>query len=178
MASPSDIDLAMLAGTGFPQDKGGPLHWADSVGLDVVVDKLKGFSKSLGPRFWPAPILKRMVELDIWVLKPRRAFSLIQEVNMGTFINVSIEGKVATVTINNPPVNALSSGVLKEMETLLDELKDNQEVKAIILTGVGQVFVAGADIKQMAKILTVEDGRAAAGEGHVFFSRSNLCPNP
>ena len=51
VASPSDIDLAMLAGTGFPQDKGGPLHLADGIGVDVVLEKLKEFSMTLGPRF-------------------------------------------------------------------------------------------------------------------------------
>lgn len=60
VAAPGDIDIAMVAGTGFPQGKGGPLHLADAVGIDVVVAELAKFSKELGSRFWPAPILKRM----------------------------------------------------------------------------------------------------------------------
>jgi len=74
VASPSDIDLAMLAGTGFPQDKGGPLHLADGIGVDVVLEKLKEFSKTLGPRFWPAPILKRMVSANYLGQKTKRGF--------------------------------------------------------------------------------------------------------
>ena len=74
VASPSDIDLAMLAGTGYPQDKGGPLHTADAIGIDVVVEKLKEFSKQLGPRFWPAPILKRMVSANYLGQKTKRGF--------------------------------------------------------------------------------------------------------
>lgn len=74
VASPSDIDLAMLAGTGFPQDKGGPLHLADGIGVDVVLEKLKEFSKVLGPRFWPAPILKRMVAANYLGQKTKRGF--------------------------------------------------------------------------------------------------------
>ena len=74
VASPSDIDIAMLAGTGFPQDKGGPLHYADVVGVDVVLAKLKEFSKQLGPRFWPAPILKRMVSANYLGQKTKRGF--------------------------------------------------------------------------------------------------------
>jgi len=74
VASPSDIDLAMLAGTGFPQDKGGPLHYADAIGVDVVVEKLKELSKTLGPRFWPAPILKRMVAANYLGQKTKRGF--------------------------------------------------------------------------------------------------------
>ncbi|MGH7738816.1 MAG: 3-hydroxyacyl-CoA dehydrogenase [bacterium] len=74
VASPSDIDLAMLAGTGFPQDKGGPLHLADGIGVDVVLEKLKELSKTLGPRFWPAPILKRMVAANYLGQKTKRGF--------------------------------------------------------------------------------------------------------
>ncbi len=74
VASPSDIDLAMLAGTGFPQDKGGPLHLADGIGVDKVLEKLKEFSQTLGPRFWPAPILKRMVSANYLGQKTKRGF--------------------------------------------------------------------------------------------------------
>jgi 3-hydroxyacyl-CoA dehydrogenase len=74
VASPGDIDLAMLAGTGFPQDKGGPLHLADGIGVDVVLAKLQELSKTLGPRFWPAPILKRMVSANYLGQKTKRGF--------------------------------------------------------------------------------------------------------
>src|SRR5258708_39203873 len=60
VASPSDIDLAMLAGTGFPQDKGGPLHLADGIRGDVGLEKLKEVSNTFGARFWPAAIFHRM----------------------------------------------------------------------------------------------------------------------
>jgi len=84
---------------------------------------------------------------------------------MGQFLKVEIESKVATVTINNPPVNALSQDVLKELETTMDELQGNKDVKVIILTGVGPVFIAGADIKQFSQIQGEEDGKKAAGFG-------------
>jgi 3-hydroxyacyl-CoA dehydrogenase len=74
VASPGDIDLAMLAGTGFPQDKGGPLHLADGIGVDLVLAKLQEFSKTLGPRFWPAPILKRMVAANYLGQKTKKGF--------------------------------------------------------------------------------------------------------
>ncbi len=62
VASAKDIDIAMMAGTGFPQDKGGPLHYADQIGVDVVLSELKSLCEKLGDRFWPAPMLKRMVQ--------------------------------------------------------------------------------------------------------------------
>lgn len=61
VATPGDIDIAMMAGTGFPQDKGGPLHFADQVGVDTVLNELQALTDNLGERFWPAPMLKRMV---------------------------------------------------------------------------------------------------------------------
>ncbi len=62
VASARDIDLAMVAGTGFPNDKGGPLHFADQLGIDQVLQELEEFRRSMGVRFWPAPMLRRMVD--------------------------------------------------------------------------------------------------------------------
>jgi len=62
IASARDIDLAMVAGTGFPQDKEGPLHYADRLGIEQVLHELEEFTQTLGARFWPAPLLRRMVD--------------------------------------------------------------------------------------------------------------------
>lgn len=62
VASARDIDLAVVAGTGFPNEKGGPLHLADQLGIDQVLRQLDEFTQSLGIRFWPAPMLRRMVD--------------------------------------------------------------------------------------------------------------------
>jgi 3-hydroxyacyl-CoA dehydrogenase len=62
IASARDIDLAMVAGTGFPNEKGGPLHFADQLGIDHILQELEEFRQSQGVRFWPAPMLRRMVD--------------------------------------------------------------------------------------------------------------------
>ncbi len=61
VASARDIDTAMVAGTGFPVDKEGPLHFADRLGLDHVLHELEELVRTAGTRFWPAPMLRRMV---------------------------------------------------------------------------------------------------------------------
>ncbi len=73
-ATAGDLDLAMVTGTGFPQEKGGPLHYADQIGLDLVLSELQRHAAELGPRFWPAPILKRMVGAGYLGLKSKRGF--------------------------------------------------------------------------------------------------------
>jgi len=60
--------------------------------------------------------------------------------------DVNVDG-VATVTIDNPPVNAHSAQVLEEMAWTFDAISDRDDVRAAILTGAGKVFCAGADIK-------------------------------
>ena len=97
---------------------------------------------------------------------------------MGQFLNVAVESKVATVTINNPPVNVLSPDVLKDLETTMDELAGRKDVKVIVLTGTGPVFIAGADIKQMAMIQSVADGKKAAGEGQRVFLKIERMSKP
>jgi 3-hydroxyacyl-CoA dehydrogenase/enoyl-CoA hydratase/3-hydroxybutyryl-CoA epimerase len=61
VASARDIDLAMVAGIGFPKEKEGPLHYADALGIDTVLAELELYARTLGERFWPAPMLRRMV---------------------------------------------------------------------------------------------------------------------
>jgi len=68
------MDIAMLAGIGFPQDKGGILKYADTIGLDAVLEGLQRYTKELGERFWPAPMFKRMVAAGHLGQKTGRGF--------------------------------------------------------------------------------------------------------
>src|SRR4029077_20921691 len=59
---------------------------------------------------------------------------------------------IAVITINNPPVNALSPGVPEGISEALDQIAQDDSVKAVVLIGGGRTFVAGADIKEFAKM--------------------------
>lgn len=74
IASARDIDLAMVAGTGFPIEKEGPLHYADEIGLDQVLCSLEELKNRLGMRFWPAHMLRRMVDAGMLGRKTGRGF--------------------------------------------------------------------------------------------------------
>ena len=70
----AEVDLAVVAGLGFPQSKGGILHYADEIGLDTVLAELQRLSKELGTRFWPSPLLKRKVAAGHLGVKTKKGF--------------------------------------------------------------------------------------------------------
>lgn len=58
---PSDIDVVYVYGYAFPAAKGGPMHYADQVGLKKVVDKINEFRGRYGEHYWkPAPLLEKL----------------------------------------------------------------------------------------------------------------------
>ena len=62
VSRPERIDLAMIFGTGFPPFRGGILRYADTLGAPEVVERLSELAARLGPRFSPAPLLRRLAE--------------------------------------------------------------------------------------------------------------------
>ena len=74
VSSPTDVDVAVLAGIGFPQPKGGLLQYADERGIDVILKELTELSAIYGQRFFSAPLLKRMVKAGFLGKKTKRGF--------------------------------------------------------------------------------------------------------
>src|SRR6202451_870575 len=71
---------------------------------------------------------------------------------MNDLVQLTKENDVAIITINNPPVNALSPGVPEGISEALDQIARDPSVKAAVLIGAGRTFVAGADIKEFGKM--------------------------
>jgi enoyl-CoA hydratase len=90
----------------------------------------------------------------------------------------SLEGKVAHVTIQRPPANALASGLIREIDAILDELEGNPEVRVILLKGEGRFFSAGADIKEFTTIETGEEFSQLAKKGQDVFERMENFSKP
>ncbi len=63
-------------------------------------------------------------------------------------ISLEIDGDIAVATISNPPVNALSKDLRLALLDLVDHCQRADEIKAIILTGAGPCFIAGADVRE------------------------------
>src|SRR6516164_1458824 len=71
-------------------------------------------------------------------------------------VQISKDGEVAVITINNPPVNALSPGVPEGIADAIESIAADNQVKTAVLIGAGKTFVAGADIKEFGKITSGE----------------------
>lgn len=68
-----------------------------------------------------------------------------------TQLNVRLDGHVATLTLNAPPVNALTRTLNDELTMALDAISETDDIRAVVLTGAGKVFCAGADLKGRAE---------------------------
>ena len=58
----SDIDIACIKGYNWPTYRGGPMFWADTIGLDKIVSKLKEFEAQYGSEFTPSPLLVKLAK--------------------------------------------------------------------------------------------------------------------
>jgi 3-hydroxyacyl-CoA dehydrogenase len=78
---------------------------------------------------------------------------------MSDLVQLSKEGDVAVITINNPPVNALGAGVPEGIEAAIAEIQTDRSVKAAVLIGGGKTFIAGADINMFVQMTSGKGGR-------------------
>lgn len=84
----------------------------------------------------------------------------------GQYVKVSMEDRVAIVTIDHRPVNALNRQTMQELDQALDALGGDEAVKVIILTGAGSLaFVAGADVKEMGELRSAQEAQQVAALG-------------
>jgi enoyl-CoA hydratase len=76
-------------------------------------------------------------------------------------VTVEVKDFVATVTIDRPPVNATGRAVREALTRTFDAMHDRDDVRAVVLTGAGRMFCAGADIKERTN-MTGEPGEYGA----------------
>jgi enoyl-CoA hydratase/carnithine racemase len=83
---------------------------------------------------------------------------------MAEFVKVEHDGRVAIVTLDHPPVNALSTRLLEELEEAYDDLDHSDETRAIVIRGEGEkAFVAGADITEFPAMREAIEEAAESG---------------
>ncbi|WP_448206706.1 AMP-binding protein [Azospirillum sp. sgz302134] len=87
--------------------------------------------------------------------------------------------RMATIAIDNPPVNALSDRLLDELDTTVAHLARRPDVRAVVITGTGRNFVAGADIRQLLDEVQDEDeARALPAKAHAVFRAIETMDKP
>ncbi|MCM3357725.1 MULTISPECIES: enoyl-CoA hydratase [unclassified Psychrobacillus] len=94
------------------------------------------------------------------------------------FLSWNVENHVATVTLNRPPANALARGVILEVNSLLDEVEHDDNVRVILLKGEGRFFSAGADIKEFTTVTSGEEFSKLASSGQTIFERVETFSKP
>src|SRR5262245_61580385 len=95
---------------------------------------------------------------------------------MSDLVTVTRDGEIGVVTINNPPVNALSPAVIDGLIAALTTLRADAAVKGIVLNGGGKIFCGGADINEFGKLTS---GKKSLDVGFgVLLSDLEDCPKP
>ena len=92
--------------------------------------------------------------------------------SQSNLVSLAVQDGVGVITVNNPPVNALSPGVPEGITTCLAAAIADPTVKAIVLIGGGRSFIAGADIREFGK------GRIRMPLGDSFIDKLDASPKP
>jgi len=96
------------------------------------------------------------------------------------YIRTEVADRIATLTIDHPPVNSFNTQVVTELNEAIDELLADDEVKAIVITGGGtNAFVAGADIPEIKALLDQPGGlKTASEQGQGLFLKIEKATKP
>jgi len=152
VADPRAIDRAVMLGAGFPD---GPAKLADSEGLDDLVDVLDDLHEETGEaRYEATDYLREAAEAGGFHDGDRTGDGEDGDDALAAYdtLNVTVEGRVGHVEIDRPHrMNTISGELLDELPDAVDRLDDDDEVRAILLSGAGdRAFSAGADVQSMA----------------------------
>ena len=168
-----DIDLGMMAGAGMDPRRGifPPFMGADMLGLDVVLEKLEAAEEQHGERFAPPTVLKRLVAQGRLGMKSGQGFYAYPQADEGEqteTVKLETRGDVAIAWLANPPMNAISPQVIKDLGTVWERVKGSGEIRALVIaSSIPVVFSAGADIKAFTQMDETQ-GEELIHSGHAL----------
>jgi 3-hydroxyacyl-CoA dehydrogenase/enoyl-CoA hydratase/carnithine racemase len=93
-------------------------------------------------------------------------------------VKVEVKDGVAILALNNPPVNQLSEHFIREMADALLQAFTDKAIKAVVLTGTGRNFIAGADITEIQKVKDKNFLLPRVMENHRFINAIEDAPKP
>ena len=169
-----DIDLGMMAGAGMDPRRGifPPFMGADLTGLDEVLEKLERAQNEHGERFLAPPrILRRLVAQGRLGQKSGQGFYPYPQPDDGEqteTVKLETRDEVAIAWLANPPMNAISPQVIKDLGTVWEKVTSSGDVGAMVIaSSIPVVFSAGADIKAFTSMDEV-GGRELIDSGHAL----------
>lgn len=131
VATVEDVDRGATVGLRWAK---GPFTMMNDMGLKRALELMKPIEER-HPGFTPDLLKKQAASGQPWPLR---------------HVRLSIDGAIATITMSRPEtLNALNSKVLHELKDALAQMHANRAVRVVIITGEGDGFIAGADIKEM-----------------------------
>jgi enoyl-CoA hydratase/3-hydroxyacyl-CoA dehydrogenase len=133
VATTEDTDLGATVGLRWAK---GPFAMMNDVGMEralVLVEALAAQSK--GTFAVPELLREQAVRSEPWTLRD---------------VKLEIEGPIAIITMNRPQaMNALNTKVWAELKEAIAQVREDKAVRVVLITGAGNAFVAGADIREM-----------------------------
>jgi len=94
------------------------------------------------------------------------------------FLTLEVADRIATLTVNRPDkLNALNDATISELGQAIDQIRIDDSIGGVIITGAGRAFVAGADISELSSQTPVL-AKARARAGQDVFRRFETCPKP
>ncbi|QGA82446.1 3-hydroxyacyl-CoA dehydrogenase/enoyl-CoA hydratase family protein [Halomicrobium sp. LC1Hm] len=173
VAPVSDIDEAVMLGGGFPD---GPAKLADETGLETLVDALEtAHEETDAARYELSAGLEAAAE--------EGGFYDDEEEASADYDSISLSYPaeyVAQIELDRPHrMNTVSPDMMDEIADAVDHLEEDDEVRAILLTGAGdRAFSAGADVQSMASNATPLEAIELSRKGQQTFGKLESCPMP
>jgi enoyl-CoA hydratase/3-hydroxyacyl-CoA dehydrogenase len=148
VADPPEIDEALRLGAAFPE---GPASDADDMGLDRIVEILRArFEETGHPRYEPADSLVELAESGAGFYGEAEADAA--GASEYETLDVSVEGKVGHIVLDRPHrLNTITLELLDELEAAVEGFEDDEDVRAILVTGAGdRAFSGGVDMNALS----------------------------
>ncbi|NOR54433.1 MAG: hypothetical protein GQ536_10165 [Candidatus Aminicenantes bacterium] len=129
-----------------------PFQMMNRLGVDKALELVKAYAKE-----WPDFVVPEVLVKQAESGKPWDIPLVFRE----------DRDDVAVVTIRRPKtLNALNSSIMRQLQTVFSEIKEDGRIKSVVLTGFGiKAFVSGADINELARLKTPDEGAALSLRG-------------